>query len=232
MSFWPSKQQWRQWSLPSKLTAIGALVGVISLSLYGLEKGFQLKGLILRDTVQSPTATITLETSESKASGWQEQIALFKLFQTDFSGTDRICIDWAPLKFDRINKSSSQVEGQILIHIRQCINFAARSHFLVLLIPSSPHTFESAISLSSEYRQILSHLGGIVLKPKNPGEEIATSEDIPFGKSIVLYHEDALTYEQLGAISAAFKQNEINVQLRGLDYLQSQILQRAAAGKH
>jgi len=42
MRLFPSKNQWKSWSLPSKLTAIGALVGIISLSLYGLEKGLRL----------------------------------------------------------------------------------------------------------------------------------------------------------------------------------------------
>lgn len=46
MNLWPSQQQWRHWSLPSKLTAIGTLVGIISLGLYGLEKAFQLRSLI------------------------------------------------------------------------------------------------------------------------------------------------------------------------------------------
>jgi len=205
------------------------VIASIILGIGGLIVGliFWPEYLNLHAPEQSPKATITPETSESKASRSQEPITLFKLFQTDFTGTDRICVDWAPLKFDRINKSGGQVEGQILIHVRQCFDFAARSHFLVLLIPFSPHTFETAISLSSEYRQILSHLDGLVLESKNPGEEITTSEHMSFGRSIVLYYEDLLTYEQLGAISTAFKQNGINVQLRGLDYLQSQILQRS-----
>ena len=38
MIIWPSKYQWQRWSLPSKLTAIGALVSVMSLSFYFLEK--------------------------------------------------------------------------------------------------------------------------------------------------------------------------------------------------
>lgn len=38
----PSRGQWKQWSLPSKLTAIGALVGVLSLGLYVAEKSFGL----------------------------------------------------------------------------------------------------------------------------------------------------------------------------------------------
>jgi hypothetical protein len=54
VSLWPSKQQWQKWSLPSKLTLIGALFGLISLSLYGLDKAFQLKDLIFSDTSQVP----------------------------------------------------------------------------------------------------------------------------------------------------------------------------------
>ena len=33
MKLWPSKKQWKDWSLPSKLTAIGALVGVVAIPL-------------------------------------------------------------------------------------------------------------------------------------------------------------------------------------------------------
>ncbi len=36
----PSKQQWKSWSLPSKLTAIGTLVGVLGFSAYLIEKGY------------------------------------------------------------------------------------------------------------------------------------------------------------------------------------------------
>ncbi len=42
MILWPNKKQWDAWSLPSKLTAIGALVGFLSLSLYITEKSFDL----------------------------------------------------------------------------------------------------------------------------------------------------------------------------------------------
>lgn len=34
----PSRHQWRDWSVPSKLTAVGTLVGVLSLGLYVGEK--------------------------------------------------------------------------------------------------------------------------------------------------------------------------------------------------
>ena len=33
MSLWPSKKQWKMWTLPSKLTAIGTLVGIVAIPL-------------------------------------------------------------------------------------------------------------------------------------------------------------------------------------------------------
>ena len=44
MTLWPNKKQWKAWSLPSKLTAIGALIGFVSLGLYITEKSFDLFG--------------------------------------------------------------------------------------------------------------------------------------------------------------------------------------------
>ncbi|MDA2924638.1 hypothetical protein MYX65_08290 [Acidobacteria bacterium AH-259-L09] len=38
MSLWPSKKQWRSWSLPSKLTAISVLLGIVALCLWGIDK--------------------------------------------------------------------------------------------------------------------------------------------------------------------------------------------------
>jgi hypothetical protein len=35
---WPSKKQWKSWSLPSKLTVVGVLLGIVSLTLWGVDK--------------------------------------------------------------------------------------------------------------------------------------------------------------------------------------------------
>jgi hypothetical protein len=43
--FWPSQVQWSDWSLPSKLTAIGTLIAVISLGFCLAEKAFSLARL-------------------------------------------------------------------------------------------------------------------------------------------------------------------------------------------
>jgi tetratricopeptide (TPR) repeat protein len=42
LNLWPHKKQWKNWSLPSKLTAISALLAILSISLYFLEKTFDL----------------------------------------------------------------------------------------------------------------------------------------------------------------------------------------------
>ena len=61
----PSPGQWKGWSLPSRLTAIGALVGVLSLALYLAEKSLGIFGSLSRPVVSEPVATgviaLTLE---------------------------------------------------------------------------------------------------------------------------------------------------------------------------
>lgn len=42
-SLFPKRKQWKNWSLPSKLTAIGTLAGVLSFSAYLIEKTYALK---------------------------------------------------------------------------------------------------------------------------------------------------------------------------------------------
>lgn len=42
---WPSRKQWSTWSLPSRLTAVGTLLAVVTLAVYGAEKAFSLSRL-------------------------------------------------------------------------------------------------------------------------------------------------------------------------------------------
>ena len=42
LKLWPDNKKWKNWSLPSKLTAIGALIGILSLGLYIVEKSFDI----------------------------------------------------------------------------------------------------------------------------------------------------------------------------------------------
>jgi len=51
MSLLPSASQWKGWSLPSKLTAVGTLIGALSLALYLLSLG---SGLFHRSSADEP----------------------------------------------------------------------------------------------------------------------------------------------------------------------------------
>lgn len=53
MSLWPKKKQWTSWSLPSKLTAIGVLLGFLSLGFYLAEKTFNIVDWAMQDENQS-----------------------------------------------------------------------------------------------------------------------------------------------------------------------------------
>jgi len=61
----PSRSQWKQWSLPSKLTAIGTLVGALSLGLYLGEKSLRVFSPSFRPTVPEslaiPAVALALE---------------------------------------------------------------------------------------------------------------------------------------------------------------------------
>ncbi len=61
----PSRGQWRQWSLPSRLTAIGTLVGVVSLGLYLAEKSLGIFGsssrAVVSESLATPVVALSLE---------------------------------------------------------------------------------------------------------------------------------------------------------------------------
>ena len=53
MTLWPKKKQWNSWSLPSKLTAIGALCGFLALGFYLAEKAFNIIDWVMQDDQES-----------------------------------------------------------------------------------------------------------------------------------------------------------------------------------
>jgi hypothetical protein len=53
MSLWPKKKQWNSWSLPSKLTAIGTFLAILSFGFYLAEKTFNILDWAMQDEQQS-----------------------------------------------------------------------------------------------------------------------------------------------------------------------------------
>lgn len=60
MNLWPSKRQWKSWSLPSKLTAISvpiSLIGIVlALAIFLLDKGYQSSNVYLSQSDLTDTA--------------------------------------------------------------------------------------------------------------------------------------------------------------------------------
>jgi hypothetical protein len=81
MKIWPLKNQWRSWSLPSKLTAIGALVGIISLT-------FSIATYSIQQFLKSSTS-ITKAIPVKRTS--DEITEIYNLFLSkELSGEDRV----------------------------------------------------------------------------------------------------------------------------------------------
>ncbi|MCG8066377.1 MAG: hypothetical protein JAY84_00825 [Candidatus Thiodiazotropha taylori] len=64
----PTKQQWRSWSLPSKLTAIGTLVGVIGFSAYLVEKGYGISQTLFdsQPVIEDVSVVVELSNEQEK----------------------------------------------------------------------------------------------------------------------------------------------------------------------
>ncbi|MCG8051884.1 MAG: hypothetical protein JAZ15_11790 [Candidatus Thiodiazotropha endolucinida] len=57
----PSTKQWKNWSLPSKLTAIGTLVGVLSFCAYIVEKGYGVSKYLFQQDEQVEDVNVVVE---------------------------------------------------------------------------------------------------------------------------------------------------------------------------
>jgi hypothetical protein len=128
----PSRSQWAQWSLPSKLGAIGAWVGILALSLYLAEKGC---GLIARDDSEKEAARLRAELAATRAAldipkaeieGSLGEVGLNMenlgvketLVRPELDGTVRFTITLA-------NKSKVQAKsGSVYLRICQTCEFA------------------------------------------------------------------------------------------------------------
>lgn len=63
----PSRQQWKSWSLPSKLTAIGTLVGILGFAAYLIEKGYGITQFINHSPQATEDLNIVVEISNEQS---------------------------------------------------------------------------------------------------------------------------------------------------------------------
>ncbi|MCU7843411.1 MAG: hypothetical protein KZQ93_06190 [Candidatus Thiodiazotropha sp. (ex Monitilora ramsayi)] len=70
----PSKQQWKSWTLPSRLTAIGTLVGILGFSMYLIEKGYGISQMLNHSTQVIEDVILVVEVSNER----KEDVVLYK----------------------------------------------------------------------------------------------------------------------------------------------------------
>lgn len=76
MSLWPNKKQWNSWSLPSKLTAISALLAFLSIGFYFAEKAFNILDWARQDdqsSISSPEINVDLQFPYERVDGVVKQ---------------------------------------------------------------------------------------------------------------------------------------------------------------
>jgi len=62
----PNAKQWKNWTLPSKLTAIGTLVGVLSFGAYVVEKGYGVSRYFFQQEEQLEDVNVVVEFSNKE----------------------------------------------------------------------------------------------------------------------------------------------------------------------
>jgi len=81
MSLWPSQKQWKSWTLPSKLTAIGVLVGLVAILLTIL---ISVINLFLNPNVEAIVRRVADEYKRELNTRYPTAYTVFGIYQDGF----------------------------------------------------------------------------------------------------------------------------------------------------
>jgi len=142
-------------------------------------------------------------------------LTLLDLFKTDFAGSDRLCADIVkePITLDNLKTKTAE---KVNIGVRYCVDYAAKSKFAAMYIPSVSHGIEGIMASHETYevcRNIASNFKlwipmGLELISQSAGERKVSSQGFRFGK-LYVYHEDSLSYDQLARLEAFYGQHNL-----------------------
>ena len=230
MNLWPTRSQWQSWSLPSKLTAVGTLIGVISLGLYGIEKAFNLKDILLhRDRAKtessrpqvSPTQKATPQTdkSETKTRVSKSQ-TLDEYFKTDFSNYLAVNRKVGIRVFTVGPAQENQHDYEI--EFRLHCDFESRTKFLSFYLPSSTFPNGKYISkvVAEQAHEITSELiKGMIVEGSRYNDRMTAINDLKFTGRVYIYHDAYLSANEIDELRNFYKQRSLDPVFRGSNYL-------------
>jgi hypothetical protein len=147
---------------------------------------------------------------------------LKELFDQGFPGTDRY-------GGGGHNLTCTIPDARMVVTIEGAVfvNSDAQVYWLGFYIPPSPNTLDFMKDLAIEYQiteNVFKQFPPIrITTNAEPGIRGA-SRDAVFTRRIFLYYEGELTSNQKVEIESVYKENNLSVEFRGVDYLLNQVL--------
>jgi hypothetical protein len=123
LNLWPNKRQWKTWSIPSRLTAISALLALLSLSFYFLEKAFNIFEWVLQDGPK-PIVFIELQFPYERVDGSVKQ----NKRNPELTLTNRGLISISPFIVDVNMYTLSQFHDEI--HTAATLSYKTHGHLI------------------------------------------------------------------------------------------------------
>lgn len=116
------------------------------------------------------------------------------------------------------------------------MDYESKSKFMGIFIPvSEPFSESNKVTYSIcalvpyHYKSFIDNSdNNVKITFKYYGEQQAGNKDLTFSGRIFVYHEDNLSVEQIAELRKLYRENNLDVQFRGVDYLMFQNLSKRA----
>jgi hypothetical protein len=116
------------------------------------------------------------------------------------------------------------------------MDYTAKSKFMGIYIPvsepfsdSNKVTYSICALVSYDFKNFLNTSDkDVQITFKNYGEQQTGNKDLTFSGRVYVYHEGNLSVEQIAELRKLYRENNLDVQFRGIDYLMFQNLSKRA----
>jgi hypothetical protein len=137
-------------------------------------------------------------------------LTLYDLFESDFSGSQKIGGNW----------QASQPDGlEISITQWVVIDLERNTKVLEFYIPYWDDTVGVCVAIANKYQNALKQADEMGFMTQKGASALHSSKDAVFSGMIFIYHEKELTPEEIGQLTSLFKQRGVEVDFRSGSYL-------------
>jgi hypothetical protein len=152
----------------------------------------------------------------AQSKGEEKPPTLTDLFKGDFPNVmkftgDRFGVQWR--------------DGKVTpVVVQNYLDFPAKTEFVGFYVASSPKTYEICLKLAEGVQAALEDLRKRTKVSAGDIGGVNSLDDLTFSGRVFIYHEDFMSNPQKATIVLAFSNNHSDVQLRGPDYLGSEVV--------